>query len=64
MPDQRPVKQALRVLRLISACLVILLALLPLAGCGKKPNQVDPPPGVENDTFPRPYPDPSTDPKP
>ena len=35
-----------------------------LFACGKKPSQLDPPSGVENDTFPYVYPDPATDPKP
>ncbi len=46
---------------------VVLLALALsgiLSACGKKPSEVDPPPGVTNDTFPKTYPDPSTDPKP
>ncbi|WP_448206372.1 hypothetical protein [Azospirillum sp. sgz302134] len=48
--------------------LVLLAAVaataLTLAGCGKKPGYVDPPQGVENDKFPRPYPNSKTDPKP
>ncbi len=35
-----------------------------LNGCGKKPDQVDPPPGVVVDHFPRVYPNIATDPKP
>ena len=46
---------------LMLACLAFGLM---LAACGKKPGMVDPPPDVENDTFPHVYPDPSTDPKP
>jgi hypothetical protein len=42
----------------------LLILLLPLSACGKKPNQLDPPPGAENNVFPRNYPDPATDPKP
>lgn len=47
----------------------ILLALaavlaLSVAGCGKKPQFVDPPQGHDADKFPHPYPNPSTDPKP
>lgn len=34
------------------------LALLALGGCGIKPGQVDPPPGVERDSFPKTYPAP------
>jgi hypothetical protein len=41
-----------------------MVAGLALAGCGKKPGSVDPPPEVTNDTFPQVYPDPATDPKP
>ncbi len=45
---------------------VILCAALAalVAGCGKKPSHVDPPPGVGADVFPRVYPDPNTDPQP
>lgn len=35
-----------------------------LAGCGKKPTLLDPPPGTPATAFPRTYPDPATDPKP
>jgi hypothetical protein len=44
-------------------CVAVTLVLLTLssAACGKKPNQIDPPPGIEKDTFPRTYPDPATD---
>jgi hypothetical protein len=64
MPDHRPKGQAFVCSRFMRACIVLLLLLLPLAACGKKPGQVDPPPGIENDAFPKAYPDPSTDPKP
>ena len=37
---------------------------LSLAACGKKPGHVDPPLGVDDDQFPKIYPDPATDPKP
>lgn len=49
----------------IPASLAVLLILLTfsLTACGKKPGFVDPPPNVEEDQFPRTYPDPSTDPK-
>jgi hypothetical protein len=43
---------------------MVLCLMLSLTACGKKPSQVDPPPGVEEDAFPRIYPDPATDPKP
>jgi len=48
------------------AFLILLIAVLGtvLTGCGKKPNKVDPPLGIEKDEFPRIYPDPSTDPEP
>ena len=41
-----------------------LCATLLLAGCGVKPTKVDPPAGVQKDTFPKTYPDPTTDPGP
>ena len=44
--------------------LLLALALVSVSGCGIKPGKVSPPPGVSKDTFPRTYPDPSTDPKP
>jgi predicted small lipoprotein YifL len=46
--------------------MLTLLALLVtgLAGCGKKPSTLDPPPGIAADNFPRTYPDPTTDPQP
>jgi hypothetical protein len=37
-----------------------LTAALMLAGCGKKPKNIDPPQGKENDHFPRVYPAPSS----
>jgi hypothetical protein len=43
--------------------LCLCLAAL-LAGCGIKPNKVDPPPGADKDYFPKTYPDPSLDPAP
>jgi len=42
---------------------LLLAATVPLTACGKKPGQVDPPSGA-TETFPRVYPDPSTDPTP
>lgn len=53
-------KTSARRLALITT--LALGALLPLAACGKKPNMVDAPPGVVDDSFPRAYPDTSTDP--
>lgn len=35
-----------------------VLALAFLAGCGIKPSEVDPPPGVDKDAFPQTYPNP------
>ncbi len=63
MSDSTPSRQgfALRVL------FMLLLAsglLASVAACGKKPSTVDPPLGVEDDQYPRVYPDPATDPKP
>jgi hypothetical protein len=43
---------------------MLLVVGFGLSGCGKKPNHVDPPLSVEDDTFPRIYPDLDTDPKP
>jgi hypothetical protein len=40
--------------------LAISLLSLPVSGCGIRPGEVDPPPGVEKHAFPRTYPDPST----
>ncbi len=50
-PAQRPKRGAVR---LVLAALI--LAAVPLAGCGKKPGGVTAPQGEENDTFPRTYP--------
>lgn len=44
--------------------LVALSLLLALSACGVKPNELDPPPGVKKDSFPKTYPDPANDPKP
>ena len=41
-----------------------MLFLILLAGCGIKPNHVDPPEGAEESTFPNVYPSPHTDPQP
>jgi hypothetical protein len=49
--------------RLHFICLTLLI-LLPLTACGKKPNQLDVPPGAQEDAYPRVYPDPASDPKP
>ncbi|MCB9988944.1 MAG: hypothetical protein H6868_06370 [Rhodospirillales bacterium] len=42
----------------------LFLSTMLLGACGIKPNSLDAPPGVENDTYPRTYPDVSTDPSP
>lgn len=42
----------------------VLLCLLCVAACGKRPGEVDPYPGVSNDAYNQVYPDLSTDPKP
>ena len=42
----------------------LALALAVVSGCGIKPGKLAPPPGVSKDTYPKTYPDPSTDPKP
>lgn len=57
-------KQKMTISIFLLSLVLLLGSGLLLTGCGKKPNQVDPPPDVANDTFPRIYPDPSTDPKP
>jgi len=65
MPDRRSRKQTLAAARRrLTGVAALLLLVLPLGACGKKPDQVDPPPGAEQSTFPRTYPDPATDPKP
>jgi hypothetical protein len=48
----------------MALCLALLPFALLLTACGKKPNQVDPPPGSEDVVYPQIYPDPATDPKP
>lgn len=49
----------------ITLCgLGLAISVLTLGGCGKKPSSVDPPPWVEDDTFPATYPNPNLDPKP
>lgn len=40
------------------------LAILALAGCGKKPGYVEPPQGRAADRFPGVYPNPALDPQP
>lgn len=43
---------------------VSLLTALAAAGCGIKPQKLDPPASVTKDTFPKTYPDPKNDPQP
>ncbi len=44
--------------------LTIILACCALTACGVKPSSVEPPEGAEDKTYPRTYPDMSTDPAP
>lgn len=41
-----------------------LCALITLAGCGVKPDSLEPPPGTAPNSYPRTYPDIATDPIP
>jgi hypothetical protein len=51
-------------LKAMSLHLALVLGLaLAASGCGIKPSELSPPPG-KKDTYPRTYPDPSTDPQP
>ena len=53
-------------MKLLRYSIYILLCVnaLLLGSCGVKPPYVDPPEGVEHDTFPNTYPDVTTDPQP
>jgi hypothetical protein len=51
-------------LQRFAALAVLILSGLALTACGLKPSHVDPPPTVEDDTYPNEYPDPATDPAP
>lgn len=44
--------------------LTFCAGMLALCGCGIKPSTMEAPASVKVDTFPRTYPDPSTDPQP
>lgn len=48
----------------IMSFLWVLAALGTLVGCGVKPDSLEPPPGTAPDSYPRTYPDTSTDPIP
>jgi hypothetical protein len=63
MPDRPPLKQAEDARRLRGRAL-LFLAMFALAACGKMASQLDAPDPDKQDTYPRTYPDPSTDPKP
>jgi hypothetical protein len=39
---------------------MMLLCILPVSACGKKPPHVDPPADAEDTTYPQVYPDPAT----
>lgn len=41
--------------------MAVVLCLVALGACGKRPAQVDPPPGVSKDVYTREYPDIRTD---
>lgn len=49
--------------RLLPVLALVALTLV-MAGCGIKPAKLSPPPGVSKDSYPKTYPDPSTDPQP
>ncbi|MCK5385225.1 MAG: hypothetical protein KAJ29_06565 [Alphaproteobacteria bacterium] len=53
-----------RLQRTFIMLLLISFPSLILSGCGVKPESVESPAGVQNDTFPSTYPDISTDPVP
>lgn len=44
-----------------TAFMIVLMVVL-LSSCGKRPAHIDPPSEVESNSFPRVYPDPATDP--
>jgi predicted small lipoprotein YifL len=53
--------------KILSAMLVVIVLAslsVSLSACGKKPTNIDLPPGVETDYGTHVYPDPATDPKP
>ena len=50
--------------RRFAILVVMILSFAMLGACGVKPESVEPPAGVQHDTFPNTYPDVSTDPAP
>lgn len=50
--------------KIIIFAFALSFAVASLCACGKRPGQLEPPPGVSENDFPLIYPDPSTDPKP
>jgi hypothetical protein len=61
MSESTSKKQAYR--HVLSMLMLMILGFV-LTGCGKRATMVDAPDSVTDDTFPRVYPDPATDPKP
>ena len=59
----RPSQPAIKWPQAIALIWMGSLVVFGLSACGKKPGQVDPPPGVSKNSFPSVYPDPATDPK-
>lgn len=47
--------------RFLALLLLAVMCFLTLAACGKRPAQVDPPPGVSKSVYSRQYPDIETD---
>jgi predicted small lipoprotein YifL len=52
-------RTSLRIRKLVLA-VMMLVCVLSVAACGKKPPHVDPPSDVEDDAFPQVYPDPKS----
>jgi hypothetical protein len=50
--------------RLLATLLLAVMCFLSLSACGKRPAQVDPPPGVSKSVYTRQYPDIETDGRP
>ena len=49
---------------MIRTIILFAIAASLVTGCGIKPGRVDPPQGKDKDTFPRTYPDLTSDPEP